>query len=124
MALPDWIRLVIAERGRDAVRPDDSIAVGLAESLRHGVTTLGDIAVGRTDNPVRRSKPDGQDCPSYGELDRTAFLEVLGFSRARADSACAAVLERLDAAASDASGGTWASARMRRTRFRRSFCAG
>ena len=101
MVLPNWIRLVIAERGRSGADARIAIGTGLAESANCGVTTLGDIASGRTDNPVRRSKPDGQDCPSYGGSDRIVFFEVIGFSRARADSACVALVERLNAAASD-----------------------
>ena len=83
MALVDWIRLVIAERGRGDREASDSIRAGLAESVRDGVTMLGEITQG--------------DANAYEKagVDLTFFLEVIGFSRARAESAFAAVMERL-----------------------------
>ena len=83
MPLVDWIRLVIAERGRGDYRRDDAIAAGLGESLRHGVTTIGDIS-------------SGSATMSYGGVDLTAFVEVIGFSRARAKSVHATMVERID----------------------------
>lgn len=100
MSLADWIRLLIAERGRRRITLADAIAAGLRESTVHGVTMIGEIATGdaiayrRMDNPVRRA--DGQACPSYGTSDLTLFVEVIGYSRGRAVSALAAASERLD----------------------------
>lgn len=85
MALVDWIRLVIAERGRGKAGSCDSIAAGVAESARHGVTAIGEIA--------------RADAEAYDKIaaDLTLFTEVIGFSQARAESAYAAVSDRLDA---------------------------
>jgi cytosine/adenosine deaminase-related metal-dependent hydrolase len=83
MPLADWIRLVIAERGRGDYQREDAIAAGLRESLRHGVTTIGEIAAGGMTT-------------AYGDMEVTAFVEVIGFSRARANSALAAAVERID----------------------------
>ncbi|HEY3394522.1 MAG TPA: amidohydrolase family protein [Lacipirellulaceae bacterium] len=82
MPLADWIRLVIAERGRSDDSGDEAIAAGLRESIRHGVTTIGEILAGNAS-------------PAYGEADVTAFVEVIGFSRARAQSALVATIERI-----------------------------
>jgi cytosine/adenosine deaminase-related metal-dependent hydrolase len=85
MPLADWIRLVIAERGRGDRETAGAIRAGLAESLRHGVTAIGEIA--RCDTNAY-PRIDG---------DLSLFLEVIGFSRARAESAYAALLEILSA---------------------------
>ncbi len=82
MPLVDWIRLVIAERGRRNNDPINSITAGVCESLRHGVTTIGEIATGNVTS-------------AYGDADATLFLEVIGFSRARAASAAAAVTTKI-----------------------------
>jgi cytosine/adenosine deaminase-related metal-dependent hydrolase len=82
MPLVEWIRLVIAERGSRRNDLSSAIAAGVDESLRHGVTTIGDIATANTPTV-------------YGEADATLFLEVIGFSRARADSAFAAAVAQL-----------------------------
>jgi aminodeoxyfutalosine deaminase len=79
--LVDWIRLVIAERARGDYSRADSIAAGLRESHRCGVTTIGEIAAGEMN--------------TYHAADVTAFVEVIGFSRARAASALLAASERL-----------------------------
>ncbi len=83
MLLVDWIRLVIAERGRGEVVTVDAVAKGLRESMAHGVTTIGDIAT-----TVAGAGTTEPDCVS--------FFEVIGFSRARAESATAALIEKLD----------------------------
>jgi cytosine/adenosine deaminase-related metal-dependent hydrolase len=82
MPLAEWIRLVIAERGQRRTDVADAIRAGLRESLQHGVTTIGEIT---TTNPLA----------AYADADATLFLEVIGFSRARASSALAAVVARL-----------------------------
>jgi cytosine/adenosine deaminase-related metal-dependent hydrolase len=82
MPLPDWIRLVIAERAKRNFTPDVAIAAGLRESLTGGVTMLGEIA---TSDPA-----------AYAGSDSMIFVEVIGFSKARAESSLAATLARLD----------------------------
>lgn len=84
MSLVEWIRLVIAERGRETSASTETIAKGLQESIAGGVTTIGDIAtsvIGPDDTHT---------------LNFLSFFEVIGFSRARAASAAAALVERLD----------------------------
>jgi cytosine/adenosine deaminase-related metal-dependent hydrolase len=84
MPLIDWLRLVIAERGRRSDPTLESIAGGVLESHASGVMTIGDIA---TSNETYAA-------------DITQFHEVIGFSRARADSAFQALQNRfLDLAA-------------------------
>jgi cytosine/adenosine deaminase-related metal-dependent hydrolase len=84
-SLVDWIRLVIAERGRGDRDASESIVAGLGESIGCGVTTIGEISQA--------------DASAYANAaaDLTLFLEVIGFSRARAESALAVILERLAA---------------------------
>jgi cytosine/adenosine deaminase-related metal-dependent hydrolase len=82
MSLPDWIRLVIAERGRGDYQRDAAISAGVRESVRHGVTTIGEISAGSVTT-------------AYDDMDLTAFVEVIGFSRARANSAAVATVERI-----------------------------
>jgi cytosine/adenosine deaminase-related metal-dependent hydrolase len=85
MPLVDWIRLVIAERGRGAGDAAVSTATGLKESMNCGVTTLGEITQGYT------------AAYANAAVDLTLLLEAIGFSRARAESAFAAIRERLAA---------------------------
>src|SRR5215213_11180339 len=66
MSLVDWIRLVIAERTRGIQSATASLARGLNESHRSGVTTIGDISTSTETIPG----------------DITHFHEVIGFSRA------------------------------------------
>lgn len=79
MSLVDWIRLVIAERARNKQSPSASLARGVDESHRAGVTTIADIST----------------CPETVSGDITHFHEVIGFSRARAESACQALAQRM-----------------------------
>jgi cytosine/adenosine deaminase-related metal-dependent hydrolase len=86
MRLIDWLPLAIAERqnrGHDAAR---SIAHGLQESVLAGSAAIGEIATA-----------DAAAYSSEHPLALTTFLEVIGFSRARAESAFAAVNDRLSA---------------------------
>ncbi len=94
--LVDWIRLVIAERGRSVSVPDQVFAKGLHESLSYGVTTIGEISQGAAS--IER-ECFGESSPSL-----TYYLEVIGFSRARADSAYAATLEKLETLAANVTG--------------------
>jgi cytosine/adenosine deaminase-related metal-dependent hydrolase len=85
MTLPEWIRLVIAERGRRDVRAEDAIAIGINESLAAGVTAIGEVVT-----------PPFAAYSTSAPTPRLALLsELIGFSRARADSAFAALQERL-----------------------------
>jgi cytosine/adenosine deaminase-related metal-dependent hydrolase len=77
--LVDWIRLVIAERGRGRSSTADDLRDGIAESHHSGVLTIADISTSAHRLPA----------------DVTYFHEVIGFSRARAASALNAVDERL-----------------------------
>jgi cytosine/adenosine deaminase-related metal-dependent hydrolase len=83
MPMVEWIRLVIAQRSRRTHDAVNAIAAGLHKGLQHGVTTIGEIATANT-------------TVAYNEADATVFLEVIGFSRARAGSAAAAVAAQLE----------------------------
>lgn len=83
MSLVEWIRLIIAERARGNVQAS-AIASGLAESALHGVSAIGDIATNAIGSEITFT------------ADWVSFFEVIGFSRARAASAAAALVERLD----------------------------
>jgi cytosine/adenosine deaminase-related metal-dependent hydrolase len=79
MSLVEWIRLVIAERSGRKQPPSDSFARGLEESYGYGATTIADISTS----------------PELPPGDITHFHEVIGFSRARADSVAQALSQRL-----------------------------
>ncbi len=79
ISLPEWIRLVIADRARGD-RPEHGPLLGLGESMRLGVTTIGNIAT--------------QAPPSF-PMCVTHFHEVIGFSRARAESAMKALVDQI-----------------------------
>jgi len=91
MTLVDWLRRIIGERQVRAHDPSDAIRSGLRESAACGVTTIGDIATAGVDAYAADSS-----------IDLTMFVEVIGFSKARAASALAATTERLAAARSTA----------------------
>lgn len=88
--LPGWIERVVALRrgrfsaGDDATRRDAAIAGGLAESLRAGVTAIGEIATG----PLPRSDRCGPRVRS--------FREALGLSIPAMAGARAALVRDLD----------------------------
>jgi len=83
MPLPEWIQLVIAHRKQQSGLPS-GWDVGLRESLRAGVTSIGEIA----------TSPLSVDTPSVlPEL--IAFQEVIGFSAARVDSVFTELQQRL-----------------------------
>ncbi len=84
MRLVDWLPLAIAERQKRDHRASESIALGLQESLLAGTCAMGEIA-------TADATAYSGDC----EVAVTHFLEVIGFSRARADSAFAALEGRL-----------------------------
>jgi cytosine/adenosine deaminase-related metal-dependent hydrolase len=85
-ALVEWIRQLLVHRRRRSSRPAAAIAAGVRESLAAGTTTLGEIATA--------------DAAAYGSrvpLDWTQFVEVIGFSRQRAESVFRVVESQLDA---------------------------
>src|SRR5205085_1907889 len=68
MLFPDWIRQVITHRKQAARDPRGAVAAGLNESLRCGVTTLGEIATsGWSADPFANSP-----------IAATVFLELIG----------------------------------------------
>jgi cytosine/adenosine deaminase-related metal-dependent hydrolase len=83
MHLADWIRLVIAERGRPDRPPSASIEDGIRESLVCGNTSIADITTTETLGPFT------------SQADFTFFAEIIGFSLSRAESALAALNSRL-----------------------------
>ncbi|NOY30281.1 MAG: amidohydrolase family protein [Planctomycetes bacterium] len=84
MPLPEWIRLVIANRQGAKQNRDDDILSGLHESLRHGVTTIGDITSKAASRPVPQPAPQ-----------LISFQEAIGFSAARVDSALTDIRQRI-----------------------------
>jgi aminodeoxyfutalosine deaminase len=74
-AVPDWIREVISYR-RTAQRAPDAVERGVQESIRAGVTTLGEIV-----QPGWRS-----DSFRGAPLDVTVFLELLALSPAAVEA--------------------------------------
>ncbi|MEX2091354.1 MAG: amidohydrolase family protein [Pirellulales bacterium] len=87
MPLVEWLPLAIADRQNRSHSAESSIASGTQESLLAGTCAIGEIATA-----------DATAYPTDAEVALTPFLEVIGFSRARAASAFAAVIERLAAA--------------------------
>jgi cytosine/adenosine deaminase-related metal-dependent hydrolase len=79
----DWIRLIIAERARDDKTQIAPNLLGQQESLAAGVTTVGDIVT----NPT---------AACGATIDAIFFHEVIGFSRARAESSLNALVQRLE----------------------------
>jgi cytosine/adenosine deaminase-related metal-dependent hydrolase len=85
--LPDWIRLVIADRNRGGRNPQTAIAAGLRESLSYGVTTIGEIA----------TAPAHYDDFAASRPTVVQFQEIIGFSAGRVESVFSDVQRRLDA---------------------------
>ncbi|MEX2317221.1 MAG: amidohydrolase family protein, partial [Pirellulales bacterium] len=92
MRLVDWIRLVIAERGQYAGQVGECIAAGVRESIAEGVLTIGEIVGAASGEAFYSELP--AECARGGSL---LFLEVIGFSRARAASVLNSLEQRLDA---------------------------
>jgi cytosine/adenosine deaminase-related metal-dependent hydrolase len=77
----DWLRAVISHRrGRSPEQVQADVRAGIAESLAHGVTLLGDIAAGGM----------SWDALAGAPLRAVVFFELLGLSQGRADAALAA----------------------------------
>jgi len=75
MGFVDWIRRVIEHRLE--TQPDRSVERGIEESVRYGVTTLGDV-----------SQPAAPTAPyDAAALDGTVFLELIGLEPERITSA-------------------------------------
>lgn len=89
MQLADWLRQVIVDRQGRAKSPAETIQVGLRESAACGVSAIGEIATA-----------DARAYAGDSSLDLTVLMEVIGFSKSRAESAFAAVSERLATARS------------------------
>jgi cytosine/adenosine deaminase-related metal-dependent hydrolase len=73
-----WLRAVIAHRR--TISPEQiaiDVRAGLAESLRHGTTLLGDIAAQGMSWPILADAP----------LRSVVFYELLGLTKARAEAA-------------------------------------
>jgi cytosine/adenosine deaminase-related metal-dependent hydrolase len=71
-----WLRQVIAHRRSTTPgQIESAVRVGLAESLRHGTTLLGDIAAGGASWPILVKAP----------LRSVVFYEMLGLTKERAE---------------------------------------
>ncbi len=90
--LPEWIRLVIADRKRCDRDAGAAIAAGLNESLAGGATTIGEIATS-----AARLYAAGEP-----RATTVLFQEGIGFSAGRVDSVFADLQRRLDEAPSPA----------------------
>ena len=83
MSMPEWVRLVIANRGQqsDALT---GLSLGLCESLQAGVTSIGEIATAPLSSDQQKTLPE-----------LVSFQEVIGFSAGRVDSVHAELNQRL-----------------------------
>ncbi len=86
MPLPEWVQLVIASRKQHS-SDITGVSAGLQESLRSGVTSIGEIATSVF------SIETGDTLDVQPEV--LAFQEVIGFSTARIDSVFAELQQRL-----------------------------
>jgi cytosine/adenosine deaminase-related metal-dependent hydrolase len=84
MPLIDWLPLAIGERNSHSNSVEASLALGMQECLLSGTCTIGEITTA-----------DAAAYPDDAEIPIVSLLEVIGFSRARANSAFAAIAERL-----------------------------
>ena len=96
MALPDWIRQVIAYRGRGDLDIPSAIARGLAECSASGTTVLAEIATAPIETYAVEAYATGADQPHVGSIDLMLLHEVIGFSEPRSQSAFDAVMDRLN----------------------------
>lgn len=74
IGLVDWIRLVMAYRRNAQVDASDAIALGLQESIRHGVTALGEIA--QANWPIERLTALPIDATLFQELIAPTAVRV------------------------------------------------
>jgi len=96
MKFTDWLREVIAWRRQQGSNSAAAIAAGLDESVRAGVTTLGEIAT-----PPWSPQPF-DDSP----IDSTIFFELIGLRREVHEERLACVREQVESA-TDANGPRW-----------------
>jgi len=82
MSFPDWVREVLAYRRTAAFDPIAATHSGLRESIRCGVTTLGDIASSAP--PALFETAAAAASPPA--VDVTAFVELIGLGEARQES--------------------------------------
>lgn len=87
MPLIEWLPLAIAERSSHSGTVADSLSAGVHESLLAGTCAIGEIVTA-----------EAGTYPADVEVPMVSFLEVIGFSRARAASAFAALRDRLASA--------------------------
>jgi cytosine/adenosine deaminase-related metal-dependent hydrolase len=88
MAFPDWIRQVIAHRRQSPADRTAAVAAGLSQSLRAGVTTLGEIATAPWSAAPFDASP----------IAATVFLEVLGLRSELIEERVALAQEHLEPA--------------------------
>jgi cytosine/adenosine deaminase-related metal-dependent hydrolase len=83
----NWLRGVIAHRrSQEPEQVEAAVRAGLAKSLRHGVTLLGDISGGGLSWPIL----------ARASCRAVVFHELIGLPRDRADSALAAARRWLE----------------------------
>ena len=88
VSLPDWIRQVMASREETKEQTQEAISQGLAECIRFGTTSVGEI-----------SQPGWPaECFEGRPLDTTIFLECMGLSETRTKESLEAAQEHLAAA--------------------------
>jgi cytosine/adenosine deaminase-related metal-dependent hydrolase len=87
MPLVEWLPLAIAERQSRSHIVAASISAGLKESVAAGICAVGEIAT---------ADPENYEFQTV--VEQMTFLEVIGFSRARAVSAFDALTARLASA--------------------------
>lgn len=79
MAICDWIPRVVAERRRPERDSDAAVRAGIQESVRSGVTAIGEIAQPNWSAPAIESLP----------LAVNVYLELIGTGPQRAHELCA-----------------------------------
>lgn len=85
MRFPEWIRCVIEHRMTVQADPVAAATAGLAESLRHGTTTLGEIATGRWNS----------DPVDLSPIDCTVFYELIALASEQIEERCEAARQHL-----------------------------
>lgn len=85
MRFPEWIRCVIEHRGAVQADPVAAATAGLAESLRLGTTTLGEIATGQWNSGPVEASP----------IDCTAFYELIALASEQIEERCEAARQHL-----------------------------
>ena len=87
-SFPEWLRRVIAfRRTLSPERVEADIRAGLAESLRHGVTLLGDISAGGASRPVLKD----------AAIRSVVFWESIGTTLERFEAALHSAIREMSA---------------------------